>query len=76
MSINEVMKIGTKGMTQEQIVAERDRRIGVVEKINQIGDKIAKCEIEKKVKKYRREIDKIKADESMWMKEAAWFLYY
>lgn len=75
MSINEVMKIGTKDMTQEQITAERDRRIGVVEKINQIGDKIAKCEIEKKVKKYKREIDKIKADESMWMKEAAWFLY-
>ena len=75
MSINDVMKIGTKGMTQEQITAERERRIGVVEKINQIGDKIAKCEIEKKVKKYKREIDKIKADESVWMKEAAWFLY-
>ena len=75
MSINEVMKIGTQDMTQEQIAAERDRRIGVVEKINQIGDKIAKCEIEKKVKKYKREIDKIKADESWWMKEADWFLY-
>lgn len=75
MSVNDVMKIGTKGMTQEQIAVERDRRIGVVEKINQIGDKIVKCEIEKKVKKYKREIDKIKADESVWMKEAAWFLY-
>lgn len=75
MSINEVMKIGTQDMTQEQITAERDRRIGVVEKINQIGDKITKCEIEKKVKKYKHEIDKIKADESSWMKEAAWFLY-
>ena len=75
MSINDVMKIGTKGMTQEQITAERDRRIEVVEKINQIGDKIAKCEIEKKVKKYKREIERIKADESSWMKEAAWFLY-
>lgn len=75
MSINEVMKIGTQDMAQEQITAERDRRIGVVEKINQIGDKIAKCEIENKVKKYKREIDKIKADESVWMKEVAWFIY-
>lgn len=75
MSINEVMKIGTQDMTQEQITTERDRRIGIVEKINQIGDKIAKCEIEKKVKKYKREIEKIKADESVWMKEVAWFIY-
>lgn len=92
MSINDVMKIGTKGMTQEQITAERNRRIGVVEKINQIGEKVdglqkclsilnlkqgsdARKAYEKKIRQLKKSMDRIKSDESLWMKEAAWFLY-
>ena len=92
MSINEVMKIGTQDMTQEQITAERDRRIGVVEKLNRIGEQLdttkkavgilnlkkgsdAQKAYARKIRQLEKNISKIKADESSWMKEAAWFLY-
>lgn len=92
MSINEVMKIGTKGMTQEQITAERERRVGVVERLNKIGEQLdatkkavgilnlkkgsdAQKAYARKIRQLEKSIDRIKADESSWMKEAAWFLY-
>lgn len=92
MSINEVMKIGTKGMNTAQKQEEKERRIKVVEKLNEIGEKadnLQKClsilnlkqgsdarkAYEKKIRQLKKAMDKIKSDESVWMKEAAWFLY-
>lgn len=90
MSISEVMAIGTKGMNTAQRQEEKERRIKVAERINKLGDKIKRideqlkvlpndykcCKIWKQRKAgYIRQIRKIKADESEWLKEAAWFLY-
>ena len=49
MSINEIMKIGTKGMTTEEKREEQERRIKVAEKINAIGEKIARIDVQLKL---------------------------
>lgn len=90
MTINDIMNIGCEGLTRKQKDAEKERRIKVAEKVNLLDGKISACRVAvKAVKKdsaeakklngrirhLRREMDKIKADESIWMREAAWFMY-
>ena len=72
MSIKEVMQIGTSGMTASQKEAEQARRLKVVERINHISKPVTDS---KKQNRYKRELRKIKAYESEWLREAAWFLY-
>lgn len=75
MTVKAVMELGTKGMNTAQKQEEKERRIAVVEKINKIGMKIKRSEDKKEIRKYNRELSRIKAEESIWLKEAAWFLY-
>lgn len=90
MSIKEIMNIGCEGFTRKQKEAEKERRIEVAQKVTTLGNKIAgfvaetkgldkgSLEAKKlngKIRHLRREMDKIKADESVWMREAAWFMY-
>lgn len=90
MTIKEIMKIGTKGMTTAEKMEEQERRIQVSERINLIQVRMLDCEREqKKVEKnskadkmlkakarsYNRELLRIKGAEHEWLKEAAWFLY-
>lgn len=82
MTIKEMMKIGTNGMTDEQKDVELARRLKVVERINQLAEKVKKIESipddkERKIQKKccARKLKKIKADESLWLKQAAWFMY-
>ena len=90
MTIKEIMKIGTKGMNTAQKKEEQERRINVSIRINQIQAKRLACEQEVKkcakgspaakllngrIRNYNRELNKIKADESIWLREAAWFMY-
>ena len=78
MTIKEIMNIGTKGMSKEQKEAEQERRLKVCEKINTIGRKIqiSKADGNKaKARQYSRELNRIKGEESEWLKSAAWFMY-
>ena len=90
MSITEIMRIGTSGMTAEQKDEEQARRMKVVDRINYIGtmtDRInvqlqllpanyKACKIWKNKKsRYNRELKRIKANESEWLRQAAWFMY-
>lgn len=90
MTIKDIMKIGTKGMSAIEREQEQERRIKVSERINLLQVKIVGCEAEAKkaakgssdekrlkgkIRGYNREISKIKGDESVWLREAAWFLY-
>lgn len=90
MTIKDIMKIGTKGMSASEREQEQERRIKVSERINLLQVKIIGCEAEakkaakgsgdekrlkSKIRGYNREISKIKGDESVWLREAAWFLY-
>ena len=90
MTIKDIMKIGTKGMNAKQKQEEQERRIAVSERINLLQVRIITCEgeakkLEKgspaakklnaKVRGYNRELQRIKGDESVWLKEAAFFLY-
>ena len=90
MTINEVMTIGTNGMTQEQIELEKLRRVKVVERVNYMAEMIDRINIQLKLlpngynccrswknrkARYNRELKRIKASESEWLREAAWFMY-
>ena len=90
MTIREIMKIGTKGMSTAEKLEEQERRISVSERINQLQVKTIACEKEvkkvekgseaarmlnRKIKSYNRELNRIKASESEWLREAAWFMY-
>ena len=90
MSIKEVMKIGTDGMNESELVAEQERRIEVGRKVTEIGTKIndvkacreiekegspARKMYDKQLRKLTKALSQIKADERVWMKEAAYFLY-
>ena len=78
MSIKEVMKIGCEEMTDQGKVAEQDRRLAVVIRINKIGSQIDEAQAvkdEKKVRNLKRTLNKIKGDEREWLRQAAWFLY-
>ena len=78
MSIKEVMKLGTAGMNTAQRQEEKERRIKVAEQIAKLGGQLAiskAAKDEKRVKVLTRKLNRIKADESVWLKEAAWFMY-
>ena len=90
MSIKEIMLLGTDGMTTAQKQEEKERRIKVSERINLLHSKKTACEnaartcekgsaaaklLNGKVKQYNREINRIKGEESGWLKSVAWFMY-
>lgn len=90
MSINEVMKFGTKGMSGTEKAAEQERRMKVVDRINLLGNRLhggrialRMCEkgsvdakkLNAQIKGWEREINRIKGEEGCWLKEAAWFMY-
>ena len=75
MSIKEVMKIGTNGLTAKQKDEEQARRLKVVERINHLGKLAILMDDQKKKNRINRELKRIKADESEWLKQVAWFLY-
>lgn len=90
MTIKEIMKIGTSGMSTAQKMEEQERRIEVSQKINQLQVKVIECESEakkvekgspaakmlnSKIRKANKELKRIKSAESVWLREAAWFLY-
>ena len=55
--------------------AETSRRQGVVVRLNLLWSKRNRTEDKQKQKRIDREINRIRADESNWLKEAAFFLY-
>lgn len=55
--------------------AETTRRQNVVVRLNLLWSKRNHTEDTHKQKRIDREISRIRADESHWLKEAAWFLY-
>ena len=55
--------------------AETSRRQAVVVRLNLLWSKRNKTEDRAKQKRIDREIARIRADESLWLKEAAYFLY-
>ena len=82
MTIKELMKIGTSGMTEEQKDEELARRLKVVERINKLAESVKQIESlpddkarKNQKKSYARKLKQIKADESVWLKQAAWFMY-
>ncbi len=54
---------------------EMARRLEVVTRMNILWDKRNACDDASKRKAYDRKIDKIRRQETSWLKEAAWFLY-
>ena len=69
---------GFGGMTWAQMnvsPAETSRRQAVVTRMNLLYSKRNKTEDTKKQKRLDRELSRIRADESHWLKEAAFFLY-
>ena len=74
MTIKEIMQIGCDGMDEKQMAAERIRRLQVAEKVTKLGYRMAVAD-EKQRKKLARAMNRIKADESEWLREAAWFMY-
>lgn len=90
MTIKAIMNIGCKGMSSAAKAAEQERRLKVAERINLLDRRITGykaelkgCEkgspaakhLNSKVRGCVRELNRIKGDESLWLKEAAWFLY-
>ena len=75
MTVNQMMTIGCKGFSQNQIDAEKSRRMKVVERLNKLGSILPTVTDKPKKNRILREMKSIKADESMWLKEVAWFLY-
>ena len=69
---------GAGGMTFKAMgcdPAETARRQDVCSRINVLWHKRQTTEVPHKQKRIDREISRIKANESYWMKEAAYFLY-
>ena len=75
MTVKQMMTIGCKGFSQKQINAEEDRRLKVVERLNKLGSILPTVTDKPKRNRILREIKSIKSDESVWLKEVAWFLY-
>lgn len=75
MTVNQMMTIGCKGLSAHQLDAERDRRMKVVERLNRLGAILPTVTDKPKKNRILREMKSIKADESIWLKECAWFLY-
>ena len=55
--------------------AETARRQAVAVRLNLLWSKRQKTEDRQKQKRIDREINRIRADESAWLREAAYFLY-
>ena len=90
MTIKEIMKIGTSCMSTAQKQEEQERRIEISVRINRLQEKVVACESEARkvekgspaarmlngrIRKAKKELNRIKADESVWLREAAWFMY-
>lgn len=75
MTVKQMMTIGCKGLSQAQIDAEQSRRLKVVERLNKLGALLPTVTDKPKRNRIVREMRSIKADESIWLKEVAWFLY-
>ena len=75
MTVNQMMNIDCKGLTASQIDAEKDRRLKVVERLNKLGAILPTVTDKPKKNRIIREMNRIKASESGWMREVAWFLY-
>jgi hypothetical protein len=75
MTVKQMMTIGCKGLSQKQIDAEEDRRLKVVERLNKLGSILPTITDKPKRNRILREMKSIKSDESVWLKEVAWFLY-
>ena len=69
---------GFGGMTWAQMgvsPAETSRRQKVVDRMNLLWSKRNHTDDSQKQKRIDRELSRIRADESFWLKEAAFFLY-
>lgn len=90
MTIQEIMKIGTSGMNTAQKAEEQERRITISQRINLLQVRVMDCEkesrkvekgseaskmLKRKIRNANKELNRIKADESAWLREAAWFMY-
>ena len=75
MTIKQMMTIGCKGFSKPQIEAEQSRRLKVVERLNKLGSILPTVTDKPKRNRILREMKSIKADESLWLREVAWFLY-
>lgn len=75
MTVKQMMTIGCKGFTDSQREAEKQRRMKVVERLNKLGSILPTVTDKPKRNRILREMKSIKADESLWLKEVAWFLY-
>lgn len=75
MTIKQIMTIGCEGFTKHQVDAEKQRRLKVVERLNKLGSILPTVTDKPKRNMILREMKSIKADESIWLKECAWFLY-
>ena len=74
MTIKQVMTFGCDTMNTAQRQEEKERRVNVVAQINKIGARLAIAEGKQK-NDLQRKLNRIKMDEIVWLKEAAWFLY-
>ena len=54
---------------------ETARRQDVVIRLNLLYDRRSGCEDRDKIRRLDKEINQIRADESRWLKQAAYFLY-
>lgn len=75
MTVKQMMTIGCKGFSQDQMDEEMDRRLKVVERLNKLGSILPTITDKPKRNRIVREMKQIKSAESVWMKEVAWFLY-
>lgn len=75
MTVNQMMTIGCKGLSASQCETEKQRRLKVVERLNKLGSILPTVTDKPKKNRIVREMNSIKASESAWMKEVAWFLY-
>ena len=90
MTIKGIMRIGCEGMNTAQRQEEQERRIKVGERINLLQARMDGCKkavkdceknspaakmLNGKIRQYNKELNRIKSTESIWLKEAAWFMY-
>ena len=89
MSVDEMMNIGTLGMTYSEREAEKSRRLSIIERINILCDAMNRAEYKIKrsaqtenvsaerriIKTKQKELNDIKSRESAWLKKVAPHLY-
>lgn len=74
MTIKQVMALGTEGLTAVQMQEELERRMAIVHRINKLGAQMANADTTRK-SELKKRLNHIKADENVWLRKAAWFLY-